>query len=721
MIFDGKGVVGMSGNLIRLGYLLGISLLLSALLYFFASNWPALDRWGKIGISVSVLVLFYLVAYLVAFLLKRHSFISNWLLIAGCLSFGVSVALLGQIYNSHADSYMLFVAWLIPSLLFSFLTRYQPFYVISFVLAHLALWFFLDPSVVNVTREDEWWFMVFWIIGLLDFLFFWLSYTQRLKSRAIQYLSFTVFSIVLFASSFANVYGPFPELLYMLVGAALFFLFLKWLPNRGFLVATSAFLALFILANFFWYMFEYYSEGFFVLSLLVAALLVWGAVVAIKWLKASNRHENMWFRFFQEAFMVLITTVASLIASVSITGFMFLIFDDSTVPLYFIFFLSVVGFLGLVVLYKGMNSTVRYTLLMMGYLMGASSAIFLESGIWILFLIVVGVVWFILPSIAGRLLTQITFLAVLGIELNKIISNEWVLLLLFVFQMGMYTLWRGSSVLRITSLSYALFFLLLLTEWSDYRTVLLVTNVGFFALSTFLLYWTLQRKRGSWEFGITLAFWFAFLVMKYYDFFWSLLHKSLSLLLLSLLFFAVSGWLDRRAKYEATSENPPIVAVKRLVLVPVILLQLVIVGYQVWNSETILKEGTLVKLQLQPVDPRSLLQGDYVRLGYMISRLYDEDLTQGKKIRVVLRKQADGVYGYSGFYELNGAWNREYQAQPDDVTINGTTLGYERVEYGIESYFVPEGTGLEVERNAKFANVKVGKKGDAILESLAEQ
>lgn len=154
---------------------------------------------------------------------------------------------------------------------------------------------------------------------------------------------------------------------------------------------------------------------------------------------------------------------------------------------------------------------------------------------------------------------------------------------------------------------------------------------------------------------------------------------------------------------------------------PVILLQLVIVGYQVWSSETILAQGTLVKLELQPVDPRSLLQGDYVQLGYTISRLDSENLPHGESIRVVLRKQADGVYGYSGYYELDGVWNREYQVQPGDVIINGTTLGSSQVEYGIESYFVPEGTGLEVERNARYAYVKVGKKGDAILESLANQ
>lgn len=705
-------------NVVRLGYLLGISLFLSALLYFFASNWPALERWGKIGISLFVMVLFYLASYLMAVLLKRQPFISNWLLLAGSLSFGVSIALLGQIYNSHADSYMLFVVWFVPSILFAFLTRYQPFYVLSYVLAHLALWFFLDPSVVQVVRADEWWYMVFWIIALLNLMMFWLTSTNRLHSSAIHYLSFTVFSVALFSSSFVDVYGPFPELLYMLVGALLFFAFLKWMPSRGLLIATSAFLALFLLVNFFWYMIEYYSEGFFILSLLAAAALVWGAVEAAKWLKKASSHQDkLWVRIIQEAFMVLVTTVASLIASASIMGLLFLMIGDEVG--YAVFFLAILGFLMPVVFYMGMNSTIRYTLLMMGYLLGASSALYLDDWLWMLFLLIVVSIWFVRPSIPGRLLSQFTFLVVLYIKLVDLIENEWILLLFFLFQLVMYIFLRHSPVLRNSSLCYALLFLLILTESTFNTSFTVVVNLGFFALSTFLVYWTLQRG-SRWEFGISLGFWFAFIVMKYYDFFWSLLHKSFSLLILSVLFFAVSYWLDRRGQFDGSTGSPAIFAAKRLVLLPVIVLQLAILGYQVWSSETILEEGTLVKLELQPVDPRSLLQGDYVRLGYTISNLGEHDVAHGEKIRVVLRKQQDDLYAYSGYYELNGVWNKEYQAMPEDVVINGTTLGGERVEYGIESYFVPEGTGLEVERNARFAFVKIGRKGDAILESLSE-
>lgn len=706
---------------VQTGYFLAISLLLSALFYFFASNWPVMDRWEKIGVSAAVLALFYLFSYAASIVLTRHSFLSNWLLVAGGLAFGLCVALLGQIYNSHADSYMLFVVWLIPNLLFAIFTRYQPFYVISYVLAHLALGFFLHPSVVHVTREEEWWYMVYWLIALGNIVLFYLTATQKLRSGPIYYLSFLVFSVSLFLSAFADVYGALPEMLYLLMGVLLFFVFLKWLPNRGMLIVTAALLALFVLAKFFRMMLEHYSEGFFLLALLAAAGLVWGAVVGINWLrKESAHHKSKWVQFFQEAFTVLVTTVAASIGAISLTGLLVLIFDMEEPVLYVIFFLSLIGFVGPVLFMKKMDSTVRYTLLTMGYMLGAASSLFLEQYYWILFLAALLYVWKAVASIPARLLTQLAFLLVLFFKLTDLhVSETTVLLIVFVFQMAMYYVKRLPAVLQNSSLVYALLALIALTETHfDSLAANLLANLGFFAFTTCLLYQTLRQK-GKSAFGIVLAFWFAFLLMKYYDLLWSLLHKSLSLFLLSVVFFAVSYWLERRMQGEWAAPTPAVFTRRRVSLVPIILLQFLLTGYQVYSSESILSKGATIKLELVPVDPRSLLQGDYVRIGYTISTLEGEDFSSGEKIRVVLRKQSDNVYDYAGYYETAGNWNKPYTAEPTDVIINGKTVGGSQIEYGIESYFVPEGTGLVVERNAKFATIKVGANGDALLESLS--
>jgi uncharacterized membrane-anchored protein len=47
--------------------------------------------------------------------------------------------------------------------------------------------------------------------------------------------------------------------------------------------------------------------------------------------------------------------------------------------------------------------------------------------------------------------------------------------------------------------------------------------------------------------------------------------------------------------------------------------------------------------------------------------------------------------------------------------------GYDGIDYGIENYFIPEGTGPELARKAKVAVVRVGSNGNAMLVALAEK
>src|SRR5690625_611504 len=122
---------------IQTSYLLGISLILTGIIYFFAANWGYFDRIIKVSLSISLLILFYLIHFLLKRFIKHRPFLSNWSLFAASIVFGGAVALIGQIYNSHADSYQLFLVWLIPVLALAFMTRYIPFYVLAFILANL--------------------------------------------------------------------------------------------------------------------------------------------------------------------------------------------------------------------------------------------------------------------------------------------------------------------------------------------------------------------------------------------------------------------------------------------------------------------------------------------------------------------------------------------------------------------------------------------------------
>ena len=54
----------------------------------------------------------------------------------------------------------------------------------------------------------------------------------------------------------------------------------------------------------------------------------------------------------------------------------------------------------------------------------------------------------------------------------------------------------------------------------------------------------------------------------------------------------------------------------RILIIANLILLLGYFNWSVYKKEQILKDGRLVLLQLVPVDPRSLMQGDYMRLSY---------------------------------------------------------------------------------------------------------
>lgn len=54
----------------------------------------------------------------------------------------------------------------------------------------------------------------------------------------------------------------------------------------------------------------------------------------------------------------------------------------------------------------------------------------------------------------------------------------------------------------------------------------------------------------------------------------------------------------------------------RILIIVNLLLLLGYFNWSVFKKEQTLKDGQLVLLELAPVDPRSLMQGDYMRLNY---------------------------------------------------------------------------------------------------------
>lgn len=119
-------------------------------------------------------------------------------------------------------------------------------------------------------------------------------------------------------------------------------------------------------------------------------------------------------------------------------------------------------------------------------------------------------------------------------------------------------------------------------------------------------------------------------------------------------------------------------------------------------QERSLVQGKVVLLETRPVDPRDLLRGDFVILGYKINdvpaSLFSPPLAggllPGSTVYVALAPRGK-------FHELVRASTRKLKAAGEEVVLKGTAryqwdsppLSQVRVEYGLERYYVSEGSG----------------------------
>ena len=123
--------------------------------------------------------------------------------------------------------------------------------------------------------------------------------------------------------------------------------------------------------------------------------------------------------------------------------------------------------------------------------------------------------------------------------------------------------------------------------------------------------------------------------------------------------------------------------------------------------------GTEVVLQGAPVDPRSLMQGDYAILDYEIAVVpdrYKDSFESGDDMIVLLTKR-DEVWEAMEY--LNSV--RAHRLR-NEVFIRGELQSNGRIDFGIGTYFVPEGTGRAVEeaRDVKI-RVSLSDDGDATV------
>ena len=141
------------------------------------------------------------------------------------------------------------------------------------------------------------------------------------------------------------------------------------------------------------------------------------------------------------------------------------------------------------------------------------------------------------------------------------------------------------------------------------------------------------------------------------------------------------------------------------------LLPLAVLLYTPIANYAILCFGERILLETLPVDPRDILRGDYVRLSYKIETIDDrfipQTLLESKRPReesdvyVLLQPDAQGYAQVSGVVMERPPSNATYIRGKLRL---GWGVQYE-CRYNLGVYYVPEGTGLELERAVRDGDV----------------
>lgn len=144
------------------------------------------------------------------------------------------------------------------------------------------------------------------------------------------------------------------------------------------------------------------------------------------------------------------------------------------------------------------------------------------------------------------------------------------------------------------------------------------------------------------------------------------------------------------------------------------LLVLGVVNWTIYAREQLLASGRVVLLELAPVDPRSLLQGDYMALRFKAANeAFGRDGRQrAEDGRIVVRVGERGV----------GSFARRDASEPlgQDELLLRYRVREGRAKFATNAFFFQEGTG-RLYSGARYGEFRVAPDGEMLLTHLVDE
>jgi uncharacterized membrane-anchored protein len=154
------------------------------------------------------------------------------------------------------------------------------------------------------------------------------------------------------------------------------------------------------------------------------------------------------------------------------------------------------------------------------------------------------------------------------------------------------------------------------------------------------------------------------------------------------------------------------------IVIGMLVIILALINFSIYSKEQHLKQGDTVYLKLAPVDPRSLMQGDYMALRFEIAEQVSDALIPRKNEdpsitesdgQVVVRLDANKVGSFQGIYH-------DQPLQENELTLNYRVRDHE-VKLASNAFFFEEGSA-DLYAEARYGEFKVNKEGELLLNAM---
>lgn len=162
---------------------------------------------------------------------------------------------------------------------------------------------------------------------------------------------------------------------------------------------------------------------------------------------------------------------------------------------------------------------------------------------------------------------------------------------------------------------------------------------------------------------------------------------------------------------------------KKIALISLLII-LCLVNLAVFGKEKHIAEGRIVYLDLAPIDPRSLMQGDYMALSFQMADEVYRALPKFEEKRR-WRHNVNGSDGYV-IAELDdrniGTFKKIYSEQT--LSGNEILLRYRvrngTVKFATNAFFFQEGHG-KYYQDARYGQFRVDRKGELLLTAMYDK